>query len=87
MTLPPREDSPSSLEILLATYNGAAHLPDLLDSVFAQDDQDFTLRVRDDGSGDTTLDVLEDYRYKFGDRMIIESDSAPTGSAGATSRC
>jgi glycosyltransferase involved in cell wall biosynthesis len=78
---PPARGVGTSLEILLATFEGAVFLPALLDSVLTQDDQDFTLRVRDDGSRDATPDILQRYRSKFGDRMTIEPTGQPTGSA------
>ena len=72
-----------SLEILLATYNGGKYLPEFLDSLLAQSDDDFVLRVRDDGSKDSTLEVLEGYRSAFSGRMILEADSEPSGSSNA----
>jgi glycosyltransferase involved in cell wall biosynthesis len=47
--------------ILLATYNGAAYLPDFLDSLVAQTTSDFKVIVRDDGSSDASLDIIRTY--------------------------
>ena len=57
--------------ILLAAFNGAAHLPELLDSLCAQSDPDFVVLMQDDGSGDGTPDLLKkaadrDARFLFG---------------------
>jgi glycosyltransferase involved in cell wall biosynthesis len=49
------------VQILLSTYNGAEFLPELLESLDAQSLQDFHLRVRDDGSTDGTLAILDEY--------------------------
>ncbi|HEY0153574.1 MAG TPA: glycosyltransferase family 2 protein [Longimicrobium sp.] len=55
---PPRQ---ARVQILLSTYNGAEFLPELLESLDAQSLQDFHLRVRDDGSTDGTLAILDEY--------------------------
>ncbi len=47
--------------ILLSCYNGIKFLPNLLDSILAQDNQDFTLYIRDDGSTDCTSSLLQEY--------------------------
>jgi len=57
--------------ILLTAYNGAAHLPDLLASLAAQTDPDFSVLIQDDGSEDGTLSLLRqqcerDSRFSFG---------------------
>lgn len=70
-------------EILLPTYNNEQFLEPLLDSLISQDDQDFFLTVRDDGSTDRSREILQDYRPRFAGRMRIIEDSAPTGSAMA----
>jgi glycosyltransferase involved in cell wall biosynthesis len=49
------------VQVLLATYNGRAYLPELLDSVFGQRGVDVEVLARDDGSDDGTWDLLADY--------------------------
>lgn len=44
--------------ILMATYNGAAHLGDQLRSLVEQTHEDWSLVVSDDGSSDGTLEIL-----------------------------
>jgi len=53
--------SETTAEILLATYNGAEFLGELLTSLVRQDDQDWTLVVRDDGSTDETPALLSSW--------------------------
>jgi glycosyltransferase involved in cell wall biosynthesis len=48
-----------TVEVLLSTFNGVAYLHELLDSVWAQDYPDVALSVRDDGSSDGTLALVE----------------------------
>lgn len=48
--------------ILLSTYNGENFLREQLDSVLMQDDVDIRVLVRDDGSSDGTIKILEEYQ-------------------------
>jgi hypothetical protein len=77
------DGQPGSIEVALATYNSARFLPELLDSLFAQTDQDFTLLVADDGSADDTLEILELYSVANPGRMrIVARGRQPHGPAG-----
>lgn len=48
--------------VLMSTYNGERFLKEQLDSIFAQKGVDVGLMVRDDGSTDGTLRLLQDYQ-------------------------
>jgi glycosyltransferase involved in cell wall biosynthesis len=75
---------PSLIDIVLATYNGAAYLPAQLDSLFAQTCQDFRLLVRDDGSSDGTPGVLADYATRYPGRMVmVPNDGGRLKAAGS----
>ena len=57
--------------ILLTAFNGERFLPAQLDSLTAQTDPDFTVLMQDDGSSDSTPQILEKYassdpRFTFG---------------------
>lgn len=47
-----------TVQILLSTYNGARYLTPLMESLLAQDSSDVGILVRDDGSSDSTIDLL-----------------------------
>lgn len=47
--------------VILSTYNGERFLKEQLDSVFAQRDAEVVLFVRDDGSSDSTIEILRSY--------------------------
>jgi len=47
--------------VLMATYNGESYLKEQLDSILGQKGVDVTILVRDDGSTDSTLVILEQY--------------------------
>jgi glycosyltransferase involved in cell wall biosynthesis len=48
--------------ILMGTFNGAAFLPEQLDSLAAQTHADWRLWASDDGSADATVDILRQYQ-------------------------
>jgi glycosyltransferase involved in cell wall biosynthesis len=52
------------ITILMATYNGSAYLAAQLDSILSQDYHDWKLVIRDDGSTDSTLDIIEAYEKR-----------------------
>jgi glycosyltransferase involved in cell wall biosynthesis len=60
-----------SIDILLATYQGSAYLPEQLDSLFAQTCQDWRLVARDDGSTDATRDILERASAMHPGRVVV----------------
>lgn len=47
--------------VLLSTYNGEKFLQKQLDSLLSQQDVELTVLVRDDGSTDQTLSILDNY--------------------------
>lgn len=51
----------SSVQVLMSTYNGEKYLREQIDSILTQKDVDVHLTVRDDGSSDKTLDILQKY--------------------------
>jgi glycosyltransferase involved in cell wall biosynthesis len=50
-----------SIQVALATYNSESYLAALLDSLFAQTRQDFTILVADDASSDRTQAIVDAY--------------------------
>ncbi len=73
----------TSIDILLATCNGARYLSEQLDSLLAQTCRGWRLLVRDDGSSDATREILENYRSRHPDLfMIIPSDGRNLGACG-----
>ena len=50
--------------VLLSTYNGGKYLSEQLDSLVAQKGVDVGILVRDDGSTDTTVGVLDKWQEK-----------------------
>lgn len=50
-----------SVEILMSTYNGEKYLIEQLDSILAQTHGNLILTIRDDGSKDSTSEILSSY--------------------------
>ena len=70
------------IAVLLATYNGARFLKEQLESLFRQSCDDFLLYVRDDGSTDDTLTIVEEFRQKFPGRIVVvDGDEKHVGAA------
>lgn len=51
-----------TVQVLPSTYNGENYLREQLDSLITQEGINIKISVRDDGSTDSTLDILEEYR-------------------------
>lgn len=66
-----------TVDVLLATYNGARFLPEQLTSIQAQTYRDWRLIVRDDGSTDGTPSIIEAFAQRHGDRVRILRDGRP----------
>lgn len=47
--------------VLMSTYDGSKFLREQLDSIFLQSANDVHVEVRDDGSADSTCEILEEY--------------------------
>lgn len=59
------------LHVLLSTFNGETYLEELLQSILHQSYSNFQLHIRDDGSGDTTPEILRKYA-SLDKRIVIE---------------
>lgn len=80
-----KRDSPS-VDVLLATYNGARYLRPQIDSILGQEGASFRILARDDGSVDETPAVIEHFRRTRPDRFIRVSGSGHLGAAGNFAR-
>lgn len=54
-------DKKPTVSVLLSSYNGEKYINELVDSVLVQEDVNVKLQVRDDGSTDDTIKILESY--------------------------
>jgi glycosyltransferase involved in cell wall biosynthesis len=72
----------STCDVILAVFNGQTYLPEMLDSLLSQTTRDFNVLVRDDGSRDKSLEILESYKPRFDGRLSVIAGE-PSGSATA----
>lgn len=66
--------------ILLATYNGEQYISMQLESLLAQTYTNWKLFIRDDGSGDQTVSIINEYAQKDKRINIIEDEKNNLGS-------
>ncbi len=67
--------------VLLATYNGGKFLEEQLNSLLNQSFQDFRIVIRDDGSTDNTLEIIERYKGISPEKIEICQSFEKTRSA------
>lgn len=63
------------IDILLPVYNGAKYLEIQIDSLFKQTYMDWRLIVRDDGSTDSSVDIIERYVLENPGKILYVKDS------------
>lgn len=66
-----------TVAVLMSTFNGEKYLAEQLDSIFAQEGVAVKLYVRDDGSADSTVKILNDYSNKH--PLIVVRDGENVG--------
>ena len=64
-----------AIAILLSTHNGEFFLQEQLDSIISQTYSNWVLYIRDDGSTDGTLKIIERYIALFPKKIHLFSDS------------
>lgn len=68
------------ITILLAVYNGEKYLSEQIDSILNQTVNDCKIIIRDDGSSDNSVNIIDEYLKKFPEQ-ITAIGGEPTGSA------
>jgi glycosyltransferase involved in cell wall biosynthesis len=63
------------IDILMATYNGQNFIDDQIRSILAQSYQNFRILIRDDGSQDNTVDIIQRYLAQHPDKINLIKDS------------
>ena len=65
---------------MLAVFNGEKYLAEQIDSILNQTISDIKIVIRDDGSSDSSPEIIKEYAEKFADRITLLSGK-PTGGA------
>lgn len=68
------------VEILLSTYFGGDFVAQQIDSLLEQSYSNIRITIRDDGSNDSTLSILQSYRQKYPEKINILADRENLGS-------
>lgn len=63
------------VQVLLSTYNGEKYIREQLDSILAQKDVEVSVLIRDDGSTDSTVNIINDYCSKNSDIKLIKGSN------------
>ena len=70
-----------TVAILLATYNGGKYIKTQIESIIAQDYENWKIFISDDGSKDETLTIVKEYVEKYPEKIELLEKEKPTGSA------
>jgi glycosyltransferase involved in cell wall biosynthesis len=68
------------VQILMGTYNGERWIGAQLDSLLCQTHQDWSLWISDDGSQDSTREILADFTARHPDRVVRFLEGPRQGS-------
>jgi glycosyltransferase involved in cell wall biosynthesis len=60
------------VQILLSTYNGEKYIEQQLDSLLKQDYGNVEILIRDDGSKDNTISIIETYSKQYSNIKVIK---------------
>jgi glycosyltransferase involved in cell wall biosynthesis len=72
----------SKIAILLSTFNGQEYISEQIDSIISQTFSNWTLYIRDDGSNDSTLDIIASY-VKIHDNIFFLAESLNKGACNS----
>ena len=75
------------VSVIMGIYNVEDTLAEALDSIFAQTYQDFEVILCDDGSSDNTLQIANDYKSKYPDKVIILQNEKNMGLNYTLNKC
>lgn len=68
--------------VLLAVFSGEKYLREQIESILNQTVSDIKIVIRDDGSTDSSPQIIDNYAQKYPEKIFVLS-GAPTGSAAA----
>ena len=62
------------VDILLASYNGGKYIEEQIQSILKQTFKDWRLIIRDDGSNDNTIEIIEKYVKLYPKNIVLIKD-------------
>lgn len=63
------------VQVLLSSYNGQKYIRQQLDTIFNQQGVEVHCLVRDDGSNDNTIDILNEYQKKYVNLEFVKGEN------------
>lgn len=81
-----KEHMNDQVDILLATYNGSKYIQEQIESILSQTYPSIHLWIRDDGSKDTTVEILTYFAKKYPSRITFLPTEQNLGIKGNFSR-
>jgi glycosyltransferase involved in cell wall biosynthesis len=69
-----------TISILLSTYNSEKYLCEQIDSILNQSHKEWRLYIRDDGSTDSTLNIIKEYCSQHSNIVLCESGNKNIGA-------
>ncbi|MFJ8067874.1 glycosyltransferase family 2 protein [Peribacillus sp. NPDC096447] len=67
-------DNNIRIDILLATYNGQDYIDEQIKSLFLQTYDNWRLIIRDDGSTDSTINIINEYVKEYPEKISVIRD-------------
>ena len=61
--------------VIMSTYNGAKYVKDQLDSILNQTYKNIDIVIRDDGSKDNTVKIIEIYQKKYANIKLVTGEA------------
>lgn len=61
--------------VMLSTYNGEKYLAQQLESILKQRNVEVELVIRDDGSTDRTIEIIQDYQIRYHNIILYQGDN------------
>ena len=70
-----------TVAVLMSTYNGERYLREQLESLFIQEDVNVRLYIRDDGSTDSTLTIVDEFAQHFPITLMEDCENVGSGES------
>ncbi len=63
------------VQVLLSSFNGEKYLPEQIESILRQEDVEVSLLIRDDGSSDNTVKIINYYKKKYDNIKLVSGNN------------
>ena len=65
----------SRVQVLMSTYNGERFLEEQIESLLSQSWKNLEILIRDDGSTDGTMEILERYCMRYSNIQVFAGEN------------